>query len=104
MGKKTTSGPTFEIVVGRRCETFEVHDHKFVGTLCAGLLSKLGFGRDLSHWELREATGEVVPFDRTEHRAGIAPRRHYYLIRVAGKPPEGGQPHLAKGPRRRSRR
>ena len=102
MGKKTTSGPTFEIVVGRRCETFEVRDHKFVGTLCAGLLSKLGFGRDLSHWELREATGEVVPFDRTEHRAGITASRHYYLIRVVDTPHEGGQ--HGQGKRRRSRR
>jgi hypothetical protein len=104
MGKKTTSRATFEIVVGSRSETFEVHEHKFVGTLCAGLLSRLGFGRDLSDWELREATGEVVPFDRTEHQAGIAARRHYYLIRVADKPQKGGQPDHKKGTRRRSRR
>ncbi len=104
MGKKTTSRATFEIVVGSRSETFEVRDHKFVGTLCAGLLSRLGFGRDLSDWELREATGEVVPFDRTEHRAGITARRHYYLIRVADKLHEGGHTNLTKGTRGRSRR
>jgi hypothetical protein len=79
-----------------------VRASKFVGTLCGEILTKLKLGRDLSGWELREATGEVVPFDRTEHRAGIAPRRHYYLIRVAKKPHEGGQHGQRK--RRRSRR
>lgn len=104
MGKKRTSLPTFEVEVGTRSVTFEVHEHRFVGTLCAGLLAKLGFDRDLTNWELREATGEVVPFDCTEHRAGISARRHYYLIRVADSRRESGKRRQRGRARRHQRR
>ena len=82
MGKSAASLSTFEVVVGHQSKAFEVHEHKFVGTLCAGLLAKLGFGQDLTDWQLREASGKVVPFDCTERRAEFSARRHYYLVQV----------------------
>lgn len=82
MGKTRNSSPTFEIVVGDRSVSMPVRAHKFVGTLCGEVLTRLKLGRDLSGWELREGHGDVVPFDCTEHRAGMTVGRHYYLIRV----------------------
>lgn len=91
MGKSTVSPPTFEVMVGSRSVPMPVQDHKFVGTLCVEVLSRLKLGRDLSKWEFREADGSVVPFHCTEHHAGLTAKRHYYLIQVVdGKHVEPG--------------
>ncbi len=82
MGRSKASPPTFEVVVGDRSVSVPVRAHKFVGTLCREILDQLKLDRDLSGWELREGHGKVVPFDSTEHHAGVTAKRHYYLIRI----------------------
>lgn len=74
----------FEIVVMTKPETFEIHEDELLRKVCEDALSRAGYSKDLSKWELKDSSGKLVSFDDTEEQAGVKPENKYFLTQKIG--------------------
>lgn len=74
----------FEIIVMTKPENFEIHEDELLKKVCEEALTRAGFNRDLSKWELKDSSGNLISFDETEKKAGVVPGSRYYLTQKIG--------------------
>jgi hypothetical protein len=74
----------FVVVVATKPEEFEVRGHELMRSVSENALHRAGFDRDLSKWELKNSTGEIVSFDQTEREAGVKTGSKYFLTQKIG--------------------
>ncbi len=84
MSEKNKSHGKFEIIVMTKPENFEIHEDELLKKVCEDALSRAGFNRDLSKWELKDSSGKIVSFEETEKNAGVIAGSRYYLTQKIG--------------------